>query len=405
MLRDQSHCAQCWRTWGAVTAAVAGTVRSRWGAVLDDQWQAGLLTSLAVGRGGAEWQALTRGWVRAYAPWAWSWHRSIAFCMVKQTCRGKILRGAWLATYSYVVGAGLGELPDQQAIAHVPLMRAGNQAVPLTDNFPQEAGEAVAAPFFLSQAFGPVPEKLVKRIQALDFIDMADLLPDNLELKRRGDNSTDKEASNTGKRRPREVSQLLTWVQCFITYVAIVAARHPDRMKDLLAYMRLIVREAQRHKSDGWRQYDVMFRKYAASHPSVQWGQPLPSMYASFFLTPTLSSSPCEHCLEGDHISSQCALAPYPPPLFSSGSLWPPSALRASPYPTPMATQDFTSRPICRRWNQGVCRGFPLCSYKHACSRCGKRGHKVADALTSQTILAQLPHVLKAGLANHGSMG
>ena len=160
-----------------------------------------------------------------------------------------------MATYYYVVSAGLGELPDQQAIAHVPLMRAGNQAVPLKDNFPQEA---FAAPFFLSQAFWPVPENLVKRIQALHFIDMAYLLPDNLYLKRREDNSTDKEASNIGKRRPREVSQLLNWVQCYITYVAIVAARHADRMKDLLAYMRLIVREAQRRKSDGWRQYDVM---------------------------------------------------------------------------------------------------------------------------------------------------
>ena len=56
-----------------------------------------------------------------------------------------------------------------------------------------------------------------------------------------------------------------------------------------------------------------------------------------------------------------------------------PSALRASPYPTPMATQDFTSSPNCRRWNQAVCRGFLLCSYKHACSSCGKRGHKVAE--------------------------
>ena len=117
----------------------------------------------------------------------------------------KIIMWVWLATYSYVVDAGLGELQDQLAIAHVPLMRAGNQAVLLTDNFPQESGEAVAAPFFLSQAFGQVPEKLVKRIRALDFIDIADQLPDNLELKRREDNSTYKDVSNTGKRRPREV--------------------------------------------------------------------------------------------------------------------------------------------------------------------------------------------------------
>ena len=154
----------------------------------------------------------------------------------------------------------------------------------------------------------------------------------------------------------------------------------PGKYIDLLAYMRLIVREAQRHGTDGWRQYDVMFRKYAASHPSVCWGQPLPSMYATFFPASSTASTPCEHCLEGDHHSSQCALSPYPPPLFPSIGLksWSPSS-RTSPYPLPTTFVDFNSRPICRRWNQGSCKGDPTCTYRHACSKCGRRTHKASE--------------------------
>ena len=203
-------------------------------------------------------------------------------------------------------------LQEEHSIGHVPLLSSEG---PLPADTPRDTGQSVAAlaPFFLSEAFGPIPEKLVKK-QALEFIDMGDLLPDNLELKRREETDPAKDNGLANRKRTREVTQQLTWVQCFTTYVAIVSASHPEKYKDLLAYIRLIVREAQRHGTDGWRQSDVMFRKYAASHPSVCWGQPLPSMYATFFLASSPASTPCEHCLEGDHLSSQCALSPYPPP-------------------------------------------------------------------------------------------
>ena len=59
---------------------------------------------------------------------------------------------------------------------------------------------------------------------------------------------------------------------------------HTGRV-DLFAYLRLIVKEAQRHESDGWRAYDVMFRKLAATNRTLKWGQPLPSLYATSFTT------------------------------------------------------------------------------------------------------------------------
>ena len=243
----------------------------------------------------------------------------------------------------------------------------------------------------------------MKPIEALGFIDMADLLQDNLELNRREDNSTDKEASNTGKRRPREVSQHLGAVFYYLRgHRSSYSPEQDERPTGIYETDRPGGAATQ---SDGWRQYDVTFKKYAASHPSVQWGQPLPSMYASFFLTPTQSSSPDEHCLEGDHISSQCALAPYPPPLFSSGSLTPP-LLRARPPTQP----PWRSRTSLRGQSVavGIKESAEVSLSVHTSTRVADAESvdiKWLNALTSQTILAQLPHVPTTGLANHGSMG
>ncbi|XP_062513462.1 uncharacterized protein LOC134189238 [Corticium candelabrum] len=56
------------------------------------------------------------------------------------------------------------------------------------------------------------------------------------------------------------------------TYAAVVAEAHPHRVRELMAYLRMIVPEAQRHGGDGWRSYDVLFRKIAAANFALRWG-------------------------------------------------------------------------------------------------------------------------------------
>ena len=52
----------------------------------------------------------------------------------------------------------------------------------------------------------------------------------------------------------------------------MVAEAHPHRVRELMAYLRMIVPEAQRHGGDGWRSYDVLFRKIAAANFALRWG-------------------------------------------------------------------------------------------------------------------------------------
>ena len=65
----------------------------------------------------------------------------------------------------------------------------------------------------------------------------------------------------TGEREISGERALTTWVSSFVTYVAIVSKAHPERVADMLAYMRLIVREASKFGGNGWLTYDSVFRR------------------------------------------------------------------------------------------------------------------------------------------------
>lgn len=53
---------------------------------------------------------------------------------------------------------------------------------------------------------------------------------------------------------------LVIWVSLFATYVTIVVEVHPGRVSDMLAYMRLIVLEANKFGCNGWLSYVAVFR-------------------------------------------------------------------------------------------------------------------------------------------------
>ena len=114
--------------------------------------------------------------------------------------------------------------------------------------------------FKLATSFSPIPSQLVHKIQAQEFVEMHELLPNNIAL------GEWLEALPNRPQTPkpvetRNVSSLLTWVLSFATYVAIVVDCRPSRVKDMMAYMRLIVREAMKHWGIGRATYDQVFHR------------------------------------------------------------------------------------------------------------------------------------------------
>ena len=96
------------------------------------------------------------------------------------------------------------------------LARNGNE-----DTKAKDRARRPRQPFVLSDGLAPVPAKLVARILRGDFVDMAELLRDNLEAQRQGVIQESSAILSDLKRCRREIPDLLSWVQCSGTYMAV----------------------------------------------------------------------------------------------------------------------------------------------------------------------------------------
>ena len=107
----------------------------------------------------------------------------------------------------------------------------------------------------LSPAADPIPRTLVQRIQVGQFVEMRDLLADNIELLNQLSSlhgTVTLPLTIVNCTRLREVSSLESWVYCFNAYVAVCTSDPATR--DMLAYSRLFIREALRHgQASHWR--------------------------------------------------------------------------------------------------------------------------------------------------------
>ena len=93
--------------------------------------------------------------------------------------------------------------------------------------------ESKAAPFVLGEGIPPVPARVVARIWKREYIDMADLLRDNLEAERRSMVQGTSPLARLGQSKPlcREIPDVLSWAQCFGAYIGVVVENHPEPMK------------------------------------------------------------------------------------------------------------------------------------------------------------------------------
>ena len=237
----------------------------------------------------------------------------------------------------------------------------------------------VPLPFCLASCLPPVPAKLVKRIQALEFVEMRELLPDNMALAERLEALPLRMGPVAKQAEQREVGSLMTRVSSFTTYVAIVAEVHPQRVRDMLAYMRLIIREAHKHGGQGWLTYDAVFRR---NHQGLaqQWNILDPSLHTAYIAGQSLRPRvPCRHCNEADHHPEDCALAPIVQPFRTSPRDHAPVSTRSTKRPPTPSWSQPSSKRLCFSWNRGPCSFPGVCSYRHVCTLCDSQSHKAKD--------------------------
>ena len=90
---------------------------------------------------------------------------------------------------------------------------------------------------YVGEGLPPMPAKLAATIRRGDFVDMGELLSEFWTPSREDDPQAKAE---TKSQRARAVQDIYTWLQCFGTYVSVLAPLHPDRVLELMAYQSTI---------------------------------------------------------------------------------------------------------------------------------------------------------------------
>ena len=157
-----------------------------------------------------------------------------------------------------------------------------------------------ATPFILSEALPVVPPKLVKRIVRGDYIDMAEMLSDNMELERRRALAESEGIANVKQSGRREIPDVLSWLHCFSLYAAVLCTRYPDKAKQLWAYQALMITETRRCGGRGWRLYDTTFCQQLTSLETADFAKLNDSLYATTFLAYGTKRQCCPNCLLPD---------------------------------------------------------------------------------------------------------
>ena len=239
-----------------------------------------------------------------------------------------------------------------------------------------------------------VPPGIVKRILKGAFVDMAELLKDNLEMERR------RSLVENGAMPPfqarhsrREIPDVLSWLHCFTLYAAVVCSKYPNKVKGLLAYQAFIISEARRG-GRGWLMYDGAFRQQIQSLEATDFARVNQSLYSTTCLAFGNRGRVCPTCLMADHDPEDCALHPSKSlPLLGVRETSSRPREERSPH---RGMREAVARPrddrrqfgdlppkkrrrrSCFNYNGPRGCSFSNCQWEHRCSRC-KGDHSRLD--------------------------
>ncbi len=238
-----------------------------------------------------------------------------------------------------------------------------------------------ALPLILSPALPPIPGKLVEKIRKGENPDLKDMLSDNIALAKRLNEAHQAYPSplHSGSKF-REVTDPLSWVFCFLNFMA-VKSEDPET-RGLIAYAQIVLDLARKHGGTGWLAYDTHFRAQLFAGGPFKWNEINPSLLASAVLgNPQLGegAQSCTRCMAADHSASVCAVSSLDPPPRPA-HLVPnrPSPVRQASWPySPTQPRAGVEEP-CRRYNKGLCSARS-CRYEHYCNTCFKGAHPAID--------------------------
>ena len=199
---------------------------------------------------------------------------------------------------------------------------------------------------------------------------MGELLPEFWSVHRLDEG----EWRDTKTRRSRQVTDIFTWLQCFGSYVAVLAVRRPHLIPEMMAYMGTIIRVSQDYSGLAWVRYDAAFRRQAALVGNDKWSVINTTIYTMCFTGMASSTKRCELCFASSHTERECAQRGDPDPdrgerlkNLEAAVVAISKPRQGSGPPTPMPVRP--SGEVCRKWNRPGCN-YRSCRHAHVCSIC-----------------------------------
>ena len=296
-------------------------------------------------------------------------------------------------------GSSLGVMPSVQSLRDIPIIPQGDSTNPLTLDMPVSNvgvvpdGPAspgmVNAQSIISSLVGipAIPQKIVQRILAGDYVDIAELCPDSWRMEellfQQSSGHTD--CSATPRPRKKPVTDILTWTECFSTMAAVITTKDPGKAPQLFAYLRTIVRASQTFEGLAWVAYDTQYRRRAAATKSWDWGTTDTSLYNECFTGRARAKALCKLCASESHMDQQCPLAtPYFAGNYHAGQTISSNLSRSMQRPVlPRPTPNNESRlvELCGLFNKPTgneCR-YTACRFAHICSLCKLGPHPASQ--------------------------
>ena len=125
----------------------------------------------------------------------------------------------------------------------------------------------------IGPGYTPIPYKLVINITGGQFIELADLLLDNIKAQDMESQAylEGKLLATGTKKQVVEITDIVTWVESFSIFCLVLCHSFPSRWTDLSQYKLLIIQTAKHCQNKSWLHYDIAFRKVTAALGSTDW--------------------------------------------------------------------------------------------------------------------------------------
>ena len=228
-----------------------------------------------------------------------------------------------------------------------------------------------------------LPQRVVKKILDLEFVEMAELTTDAWQ------DDLPSEPPNLPRRPTRRapVTDISVWLECYSRMAAIIVTRFPEKAPELWAYQATILRAARNYEGTAWVAYDRQFRREALARKDLNWSVTDPRLYNEAFTGRAKAIPRCPHCLSENHVGLHCPVNPNPPLVG-----WFPDArqLQLGTNASLPANRGGAARQeVCRNYNDNRCR-FYKCRYLHLCKECFGPHPAIACPRNSSSPMARL---------------